>query len=466
IVSDPFEDETEVDYTGKTIDDVININHLVRYSTVHDAIADAVPGDSIFVPAGTFQVPEKETIPANIVLKGKATGNTKLLATEGFVLGGVLQDAIVLQSPTYHDGEPWTTRATGVELLENSALKNVSVYYYYTGISAEKTTGILIDGSKLYYNHFGAKFTGGVAVTLNNFLANVNEVYGIGFFQGPDAIPENKPTFTGTLSMMNNWSTQCFNAWDDEYIINPLGENVYNTAVGIPKNSGALSDYVYERNPDISSTPRDIPFYLGNYVAKNIANISNLVDFKDGLCGIDIDGDMWGTKNETASFSSDYLLPLPHNMYQWNGTAQWTERSSMDAWDSTWTGFDTPSTSDIWNTTIQCPSGWRLPTKAEVEHMFSLTTVSSESYSGSGYSGTCYRYDYNGCPMWFNKSFYFDETGAIITGDGYYWTSESSPTDPTKAIAYHSNTIVEMPRAAALMVRCIHKKLQSDGTWQ
>jgi hypothetical protein len=38
IVSDPFEDETEVDYAGKTIDDYININHKTQYSTVHDAM--------------------------------------------------------------------------------------------------------------------------------------------------------------------------------------------------------------------------------------------------------------------------------------------------------------------------------------------------------------------------------------------------------------------------------------------
>jgi hypothetical protein len=101
-----------------------------------------------------------------------------------------------------------------------------------------------------------------------------------------------------------------------------------------------------------------------------------------------------------------------------------------------------------------------------VEHLFSSTSVSSESHTGGGSTADCYKYVYNDRTLWFNKEQYRDETGAIATGDGYYWTSESSPTDPTKAIAYHGNTIVEMPRAAGLMVRCVHKKLQSDGAWQ
>ncbi|MDR1859315.1 MAG: hypothetical protein LBR06_00130, partial [Bacteroidales bacterium] len=481
IVSDPFEEETEVDYAGKTIDDYININHKTQYSTVHDAIAAAVPGDSIFVPAGTFQVPEKETIPANIVLKGQSNGGTtSLYAPEGFILGGVLQNVRIYQCSTRKTGAPWTTRATGVEMLENSALKSVNVWYYWTGISSEKTTGIVIDGANVSYNYYGITFTGGVAAAFtNSVVASWNDVYGLGLFQGPDAIPENKPT--GTFTMRENWGTQFFNAWEDEYLVTPLQSDCYVTKFGTSWNYyGSVANNVYERAPDIDYSSEDVwgsigsengvalKYCLGVSVIKNVANSTTATIIRAPLCrnliAVDIDGTVWGAKNEKRLLNVNGIDTEAAGFYQWNSTST--------SWASSWTGSDsTPTTSDTWTAAHPCPPGWRLPTKAEAEHLFSVATVSSESHEGLNPSGAniiadCYRYDYNGSTLYFNKAQYKDETGATITGDGYYWTSESSPTDPTKAIAYHGDTIVEMPRAAGLMVRCVHLTPQSDGTWQ
>ncbi|MDR1860634.1 MAG: hypothetical protein LBR06_06925, partial [Bacteroidales bacterium] len=466
IISDPFEDETDVDYAGKTIDDVININHKTRYSTVHDAIAAAVPGDSIFVPTGTFQVPEKETIPANIVLIARGTTATHFIAPEGFVLGGVLQNVTIMQCNNRASGQSWTTRATGVEMLENSALKNVVVTSYWTGVSAKKTTGIVMNNAETSYNYYGTKFTGGVAVTLNDFTAIGNDIYGIGFFQGGDAIAENKPTFSGKLTMRNNFSAQIFNAWDDDYEISfagitTLSSNSYN------KNDDGnygLSNFLYERDPDVDMSGDLLVFqespYIAAFVAKKMTNLpgnTGGANLLNGFYSLEFDGVIWNTFNSLYNSNVIGSQYQSGSFYQWNAT--------NDSWSLPWTGSSsTPTVSDTWTATQPCPAGWRLPTKAEVEHLLSVATGSEETVIPGTYS--CYKWTYGERILWLSKEKYLDEnTGADVTGDGYYWTSESSPTDPAKAIAY-GNTIVEMPRAAGLMVRCVHKEPQSDGTWQ
>jgi uncharacterized protein (TIGR02145 family) len=414
------------------------------------------------------------------VLKGKATGSTKLIATEGFVLGGVLQDAAIYQCSTRKTGAPWTTRATGVEMLENSVLKNVGVRYYYTGISSEKTTGIVIDGSAASDNYYGVKFTGGVAATFSgSSQLTYNEVYGLGLFQGPDAIPENKPVNVGTLTMSLNWSAEFVNAWEDEYLVNIVSNYCYGSnQFGLKEFTyyGTLSDFVYERNPDIDFSSQTIygaigtyngvcpQYYLGVSVIKNNANSSNVIRYTShNLLGVDIDGTVWGTKNRII-WQRGYTDADAVAFYQWNAT-------SIDL-DPSWTGSaSTPTTSDTWTADQPCPNGWRLPTKAEVEHLIAVTTVSSESHFASNPYGNdvtadCYKYVYKDRTLYMNKAQYIDNTAGMVSGDGYYWTSESSPTDPTKAIAWHGDAIVEMPRAAALMVRCVHKTPQSDGNWQ
>ncbi|MDR1859708.1 MAG: hypothetical protein LBR06_02145, partial [Bacteroidales bacterium] len=414
-----------------------------------------------------------ETIPANIVLKGQSNGGTTYLyAPEGFVLSGVLQDVTVKQraDSQYGWGKPWTTRATGVELLENSTLKNVAVWYYYTGISAEKTTGIVINSASAAYNYYGFKFTGGVAISLNNIGANYNEIYGIGFFQGDGAIAENKPIFSGGLGMFRNYSAQIFNAWDDDYEISFSGVTTLTSTSYDRSNDNyyGLSNYLYERDPDVDmsgdyatnifSSP-----YIAAFVAKKMTNLpgnTGGANLLNGFYSLEFDGVIWITFNSLYNSSSVQHQAYKGSRYQWN--------AQNDAWSSSWTGSaSTPTTSDTWTKmSPPCPTGWRLPTKAEVEHLFSVATGTEETVTYSSSTYNCYKWTYGERILWFNKENYRDETGTLHTDDGYYWTSESSPTDPTKAIAYHGDAIVEMPRVAGLMVRCVHKAPQSDGTWQ
>ncbi|MDR1861281.1 MAG: right-handed parallel beta-helix repeat-containing protein [Bacteroidales bacterium] len=492
IVSDPFEDETEVDYTGKTVDEVININHLTEYATVHDALAAAVPGDSIFVPEGSFEVPEQETVPANIVLKGNGrTGvnRTVLCAAGGFVLGGVIQDVMIYKDVNVKDnGTPWPYRTTGVEMLENSTLKNCLIHAYFTGILAEKTSGLTIDNTEINGCYYGAKFTGGVAATLNDFNAEYNEVYGIGLFQGPDAIAANKPTFTGFLRLYGNWVAQFVNAWDDAYYVRPDNlSDIYDYTTATVEHKVVYSDAVFERDPDIDMSERYMnnmcdSIFIADFVVNNRSNILTDGYTNGSQCiyakGMDIDGTVWDVRNahddDGGHPAIDYYEIGPRYAWQWNKVSalySWQTQS----WDDTWVGgYGAPSTSDTWTQYLPaspCPTGWRLPTKAEVRHLFAMATGTVETLHDtdfgapdSGLSAECYKWVYGDRLLCFNKEQYIDENGTLQTGDGFYWTKESGETDPTKAAAY-SNMVVDKPRASGFMVRCVHPKLKPDGTW-
>ncbi|MDR3705782.1 MAG: hypothetical protein P4L28_07765 [Paludibacteraceae bacterium] len=102
--------------------------------------------------------------------------------------------------------------------------------------------------------------------------------------------------------------------------------------------------------------------------------------------GVVINGITWATHN-VATPGTFTTNPYDAGMfYQWNSKVGWTATGAIDSiiatdgtttWNSSWKGgYTTPSGSDTWTSTNDpSPSGWRVPTYAEIETLTDTSKV-------------------------------------------------------------------------------------------
>jgi uncharacterized protein (TIGR02145 family) len=137
--------------------------------------------------------------------------------------------------------------------------------------------------------------------------------------------------------------------------------------------------------------------------------------------GVVINGVTWATRNVDA-FGTFAAAPESSGMfYQWSRPTAWAATGSVSGWDSsnptgtTWETANDPS-----------PSGWRLPTKAEMESLFNTTYVTRVYTTQNGINGYLFTDIATSKSIFLPAAGYRDRNdGQLINAGliGLYWSS-------------------------------------------
>ncbi|GHT32992.1 hypothetical protein FACS189434_06080 [Bacteroidia bacterium] len=175
--------------------------------------------------------------------------------------------------------------------------------------------------------------------------------------------------------------------------------------------------------------------------------------------GVTINGITWATRNVDAPGTFAANITDYGKFYQWNSSTAWAATGSVEGWDISWNGgFETPSNTDTWDTANNvCPTGYRLPTRAEQESLLNAgsvwTTVNGVKgrVFGSGSKSLFlpaagYRYGSNGTL-----------SPAAGESGNFYWSSETLDADYAYCLYFHSNDANRLngSRALGFSARCV-----------
>lgn len=193
---------------------------------------------------------------------------------------------------------------------------------------------------------------------------------------------------------------------------------------------------------------------LGTLVGLYIYNKSNIghVDTTKTDTGVIINGVTWATRNVATpgtfvSSAEDYGY-----FYQWNSKVGWpatgaigniTASDGSTTWNSRWSGCTTPSSSDTWTSTNDpSPSGWRVPTYAEIKTLFDTTKVTRTWTTKNGVKGEKFTDKTTGNFIFLPASGYRDYCDGMLgfVGlSGYYWGSTAYDAISTYALDFGGN---------------------------
>jgi uncharacterized protein (TIGR02145 family) len=202
------------------------------------------------------------------------------------------------------------------------------------------------------------------------------------------------------------------------------------------------------------------------YVIKNgsiayqsaVSEIDSIIFYEPVFDGVLINGVVWATRNVAAPGHFADSPQDPGMFYQWNRSTGWSATDPAYTIDATGTRNDSPTwnssdaTGTTWATTNNvCPTGWRVPTNAELT---ALANAGSTWIANGLTFGTApnqiflpaagYRY---------LSSSSLDGAGSY----GYYWSSR--PTGTYSYYLYFTSSYVDPGysdyRANGFSVRCV-----------
>jgi len=458
IVWDPFSDEYVVDTDGDMVDAHININHLTTYSTLDAAMEASLPGDSIFIPTGNYPLTQQRSLKAGTVLKGNGKSSSIIEAADGIRVSGTIEDVGITTNPVHSLGDAWSNSDyAGVLLFSYGRVNNCLINGFALGVSIEDIgEDMKVENTEITNNFIGVNIEKGAQVIFDNCVIHLNEACGIALFEdAPNA--DKKPTFTN-CAVSTNWATDVYNGWSAEYVIDVSGMGLVNKTV-------IVSDRMYARSATVSG---NMSQYLGAVTTKRLDNIT-LAGY-DNL-GVQIAGVIWCTRNALNKSAAEWTFEgtvktTPGELYQWDNNTPLALTGDVGGWDASWqgnVGANSPTATDKWgkNNTVEtvepCPEGWRLPTKQEATDLITNTTASADTDGGMPF----YKLTDNasGRSLWLRRSQYRDASGTLDNSVAYYWTRDSGDTNDV-AVAFNEQ-VLEMPRAAALHIRCV--KITYDG---
>jgi uncharacterized protein (TIGR02145 family) len=178
-----------------------------------------------------------------------------------------------------------------------------------------------------------------------------------------------------------------------------------------------------------------------------------------------INGVTWSTRNVDIS-STFAATPESLGMfYQWNRNVGWKSsgRTPTNQYGSTVWNYDMP-TGTTWSAGYDpSPSGWRVPTKAELETLFNTSKVTSVWTTQSGINGRLFTDIATG------KTLFLPAAGWRYSGDGglesqgsggRYWSSTQFDKDFAYYLSFSSSTSPKMnnvSRCDACSVRPVKK---------
>ena len=171
----------------------------------------------------------------------------------------------------------------------------------------------------------------------------------------------------------------------------------------------------------------------------------------------------WATSNVAAP---GQFAASPENagmLYQWGSNVGWSKTNPLTASDGNNTWRDLHETGKTWTTDKNpCPTGWRLPTKAEMQSLVNAGHTYTNNYNGTGIAGRVFGTGDNAIFLPAGQA-----RGANSQLDvwnyeyAYYWTSTPHESDNAKAWELYFNfdnsyvfTEAQV-RTAAFFIRCV-----------
>jgi len=147
-----------------------------------------------------------------------------------------------------------------------------------------------------------------------------------------------------------------------------------------------------------------------------------------GAEGILINGIVWAPSNTAITGGFYNSQHFSNIWYQWNNGLKWMRLDETDPiTPSTW---NTVMPSGTWNdANDMCPTGWRTPTKAELETLLDATKVQCTSHTMNGVPGARF-IDLTGsrAMLFLPISGCLNlNTGVLETTDSGYWSSTPVP---------------------------------------
>jgi len=165
--------------------------------------------------------------------------------------------------------------------------------------------------------------------------------------------------------------------------------------------------------------------------------------------GVVINGVTWATRNVDAP-KTFVTNPEDAGMfYQWNSKIGWsaadplTASDSTSTWNSSWDG----NGDTTWKTTNDpSPSGWRVPTKAEIESLLNTTFVTMVSKVQNGTNGYLFTDKATGNSIFLPAAGYRNINSGFLNDVGTvgdYWSSTAQSSNNANNLYFSSFTKIE-----------------------
>jgi len=146
--------------------------------------------------------------------------------------------------------------------------------------------------------------------------------------------------------------------------------------------------------------------------------------------GVVINGVKWATRNVATSgtfATNSYDVGM---FYQWNSKVGWPSTGTVTGWNSNWTGgYTNPSSTDTWTSTNDpSPTGYRVPTYAEIQTLLDTTKVTHTWTTQNSVNGEKFTDKTTGNSIFLPASGYrlcYDGTLHNMGSYGYYWSSSA-----------------------------------------
>ena len=164
----------------------------------------------------------------------------------------------------------------------------------------------------------------------------------------------------------------------------------------------------------------------GGNVSFNISDIDS-ISFTPANSVL-INGVRWATKNVNTPGTFAASSEASGMFYQWNSKTAWAATGSVTGWNSSWNGgFTTYSASNTWVTANDpSPTGYRVPTYAEICSLMDTTKVSSIWTTQNNIYGNKFTDKTNGNSIFLPASGFRDWYSGTLYDDafiGHYWVS-------------------------------------------
>lgn len=183
-------------------------------------------------------------------------------------------------------------------------------------------------------------------------------------------------------------------------------------------------------------------------------NITQEARILDNPQGVVIGGVRWATRN-VGSPGTFAVNPESLGMfYQWNRRTGWSATGNVSGWNST------PSTTVNWaRVNDPCPTGWRLPTYAEMETFLNTTNLNISLTNVNGTNGILILELSTGNALFLPAVGWRQVTNGVLNDAGFvgrYWSGTS-----TDGGAFHlwfdtqQIGVIAWNRANGFSVRCV-----------
>jgi uncharacterized protein (TIGR02145 family) len=182
--------------------------------------------------------------------------------------------------------------------------------------------------------------------------------------------------------------------------------------------SAKAQDVLYIYNTDGTV----FPYTIASVDSMSFTKPTNTTD-----SGVVINGVKWATRNVATPATFAFNPEEAGMFYQWNSKIGWPSTGTVTGWISSWNGgYTTASATDTWTSANDpSPSGWRVPTLAEIKTLTASSKVTSRWTTQNSVYGEKFTDKTTGNSIFLPASGYRADDGTLRAEGsyGYYWSS-------------------------------------------